>query len=100
MDPGRIVAQVVSGIGFIGAGAIMRSRASVRGLTTAASLWVVAGIGLTVGCGYYKAALVASLLALLVLVVFSRLERLWIRTKPEGGGYGTAETQGTERTPR
>jgi putative Mg2+ transporter-C (MgtC) family protein len=92
MDPGRMAAQVVSGIGFIGAGAILRSQASVRGLTTAASLWVVAGIGLASGCGYYRAAVVTTLLALLALVVFSRLERIWIRTKPD-----EATTYGAER---
>ena len=52
IDPARIAAQVVTGIGFLGAGTIMRSRASIRGLTTAASLWVVAGIGLAVGSGF------------------------------------------------
>src|SRR5438045_3802502 len=54
-DPARIAAQVVAGIGFLGAGAIMRSGLSVRGLTTAACLWTAAAIGLAVGCGYWRA---------------------------------------------
>src|SRR5207245_2650366 len=72
--------QIVSGIGFIGAGAIMRQGLSVRGLTTAASLWLVASIGMAVGAGWYEPALIATGLALLALVVLSDLERfvpLW-----------------------
>jgi len=61
-DPSRIMSQVVSGIGFLGAGAILRYRASVAGLTTAASLWVVAVIGLVAGTGFYVAAIFATLL--------------------------------------
>lgn len=83
IDPSRMAAQVVSGIGFIGAGAILRSQASVRGLTTAASLWVVAGIGLATGCGYFRASAVTTLLALVALAIFSRLERFWIGTKSD-----------------
>ena len=74
VDPGRIAAQVVSGIGFLGAGTIIRFKASVRGLTTAAGLWAVAGIGLAVGCGFYSAALLATFTIFLVLVLFSRVE--------------------------
>ncbi|HBL37110.1 MAG TPA: methyltransferase, partial [Firmicutes bacterium] len=55
-DPARLAAQVVSGIGFLGAGTILRDGTSIRGLTTAASLWVVAGIGLAAGTGFYWAA--------------------------------------------
>lgn len=75
VDPSRIAAQVVSGIGFLGAGAIIRFPAGITGLTTAASLWVVAGIGLACGAGFLKPALAASLLVLVVLVVFSKLGR-------------------------
>src|SRR5262252_11255075 len=64
-DPARIAAQVVAGVGFLGAGAIMRSGLSVRGLTTAACLWTVAAIGLAVGCGYWLAALVTTGLTLI-----------------------------------
>ena len=59
-DPTRIAAQIVTGIGFLGAGAIIRQGLSVRGLTTAAGLWVVAAIGMAVGAGYYSAALIAT----------------------------------------
>src|SRR5207245_5348905 len=66
-DPTRIAAQIVTGIGFLGAGAIIRQGLSVRGLTTAASLWLVAAIGMAAGAGYWDGALIATLGALLVL---------------------------------
>jgi putative Mg2+ transporter-C (MgtC) family protein len=66
-DPTRIAAQVVSGIGFLGAGAIIRQGFSVRGLTTAATLWVVAAIGMASAVGYFEAAIVTTLLVLLTL---------------------------------
>jgi putative Mg2+ transporter-C (MgtC) family protein len=66
-DPTRIAAQIVSGIGFLGAGAIIRQGLSVRGLTTAATLWLVAAIGMASGAGYYTAALIATIGALLTL---------------------------------
>jgi len=68
LDPARIAAGVITGIGFLGAGAIIREREGVRGLTTAASLWVSAAIGLAVGCGFYSAALVTTVLTLGVLL--------------------------------
>jgi putative Mg2+ transporter-C (MgtC) family protein len=67
IDPTRIAAQIVSGIGFLGAGAIIRQGLSVRGLTTAATLWLVAAIGMAAGAGYYDAALIATLGGLLTL---------------------------------
>jgi putative Mg2+ transporter-C (MgtC) family protein len=67
VDPTRIAAQIVSGIGFLGAGAIIRQGLSVRGLTTAASLWLVAAIGMAAGAGYWEGALIATLGALLTL---------------------------------
>jgi putative Mg2+ transporter-C (MgtC) family protein len=67
VDPTRIAAQIVTGIGFLGAGAIIRQGLSVRGLTTAASLWLVAAIGMAAGAGYWDGALIATLGALLVL---------------------------------
>lgn len=70
VDPNRIAAQIVSGIGFLGAGAIIQSRGSVTGLTTAATIWVVAAIGYTIGVGY---PLVASLFSVTVLVVLRLL---------------------------
>lgn len=73
-DPGRIAAQVVSGVGFLGAGAIIQMKGSVRGLTTAAGIWMVAAIGMCVGVGLYSISIVATLLILLVLVQVERLE--------------------------
>ncbi|ADI01776.1 MAG TPA: methyltransferase [Syntrophothermus lipocalidus] len=73
-DPGRIAAQVVSGIGFLGAGTIMREGANIRGLTTAAGLWVVACIGLAVGAGMYLPAVITTGLILFVLVYFVKFE--------------------------
>ncbi len=67
LDPSRIAAQIVSGIGFLGAGAIIRQGFSVRGLTTAATLWVVAAIGMAAGAGYYSGAVLATVVALLAL---------------------------------
>ena len=77
VDPSRIAAQVVSGIGFLGAGAIIRFPQGITGLTTAASLWVVAGIGLACGAGFLKPALVTTALVLVVLVVFAQLGRVF-----------------------
>jgi putative Mg2+ transporter-C (MgtC) family protein len=79
IDPARLAAGVVTGIGFLGAGTIMRYRASVRGLTTAASLWVVTGIGLAVGSGLYFGSIVTTALAVITLMFFGRLEHAMIR---------------------
>lgn len=73
-DPGRIAAQVVTGVGFLGAGAIIQMKGSVRGLTTAAGIWMVATIGMAVGLGLYAVALSATLLMLVVLHSFERWE--------------------------
>jgi putative Mg2+ transporter-C (MgtC) family protein len=74
-DPTRIAAQIVTGIGFLGAGAIIRHRHSVKGLTTAAGLWVVAAIGMAAGAGFWSGALIATGLVLLGLVPLRWLER-------------------------
>ena len=74
IDPTRMAAQIVSGIGFLGAGTILRFRASVRGLTTAASLWVVAGVGIAVGAGFLIGALAATGIVLAALFGLTRLE--------------------------
>src|SRR5262245_37891410 len=66
-DPTRIAAQIVSGIGFIGGGAVLRHGASIRGLTTAASLWMMASIGMLIGIGYYQLSIVSTLFSFLVL---------------------------------
>ena len=74
-DPGRIAAQVLSGIGFLGAGAIIQSHGSVHGLTTAACIWVIASIGLAVGAGMYLPAIIAASLTLIILVSLERFEK-------------------------
>jgi putative Mg2+ transporter-C (MgtC) family protein len=85
-DPTRIAAQVVTGIGFLGAGAIIRPGLSVKGLTTAATLWVVAAIGMAAGVGYYEAAFVTTALVLISLWPLRLLAyRLSARTRPEEG---------------
>ncbi|MBI3071032.1 MAG: MgtC/SapB family protein [Deltaproteobacteria bacterium] len=80
-DPARIAAQVVSGIGFIGAGAILQSRGSVIGLTTAATIWVVAGVGLCVGAGLFAPAILITLFMLFVLVILGRIETIVFRSR-------------------
>ena len=82
MDPTRMASQVVSGIGFLGAGTIFRSRQSILGLTTAASLWAIGGIGLAIGAGFLRGGLWTGLIVLVVLFVLSHLERA-MRTKSE-----------------
>ena len=78
-DPGRIAAQVVTGVGFLGAGAILRFGMSVKGLTTAASLWTAAGIGLAAGCGYWQAALLTTAFTLVALFVLNKFEKAFLR---------------------
>ncbi len=73
VDPARIAAGVVTGIGFLGAGTIIRSGENVQGLTTAASLWTVSGIGLAVGCGFYIAGCTASIIALATLYLLRKI---------------------------
>jgi len=74
-DPTRIVHGVVAGVGFLGAGAIMRTEQQVHGLTTAASIWIVAAIGVAVGTRAYGLAAVGTLLALLVLIGYQKVEK-------------------------
>lgn len=73
VDAVRLIAQVVSGIGFLGAGAIMTTKRTIVGLTTAASIWGVSVIGLALGMGFYEISIVGSLLILTVLIVFKRI---------------------------
>lgn len=72
-DPARLAAQIVSGIGFLGAGAIIQARFAVHGLTTAATIWTVAAIGIAVGSGFYLLAFLVTLLVVFVLTVFKLL---------------------------
>lgn len=74
-DPGRIAAQVITGIGFIGGGAMIHMKGSVRGLTTAAGIWMTAIIGMAVGIGMYLCSIGATLLILLTLVTFEQYEK-------------------------
>lgn len=83
LDPSRVAAQVVSGIGFLGAGSILLRGEVVRGLTTAASLWSVAGIGLAVGGGMYTAAFGATVIILIILAGIKPLERRFISVKQQ-----------------
>jgi len=80
VDITRIAAGIITGIGFLGAGAIIRSGENVRGLSTAASIWTAAAIGMTVGFGYYLLSVVATILTLIVLLM-SALERKWVKDK-------------------
>jgi putative Mg2+ transporter-C (MgtC) family protein len=73
-DPGRIAAGVVTGIGFLGAGTIIQQRGSVRGLTTAATIWVVSGVGLAAGIGFYLGATVTTFFVLISLLLLRRFE--------------------------
>ena len=77
-DPGRIAAQIVSGVGFLGAGTIMQAQGMVTGLTSAATIWVVAAIGMTVGAGLYIEGIGAGLLVTFVLAGLGKLEH-WVR---------------------
>ncbi len=79
-DLSRLAAQVISGIGFLGAGAILRYGFTVKGLTTATSLWTMAIVGMTVGTGYYLISVVATALMLVVLALLNVLENRFVRT--------------------
>ncbi|TLS50755.1 MgtC/SapB family protein [Paenibacillus antri] len=81
IDPARLSAQVISGIGFLGAGAIMRHGLTVSGLTTAASIWVVAAIGLCAGAGFYYGAILCTILVFIILQVLNRWEKKMRRSR-------------------
>jgi len=80
-DPARIAAQIVSGIGFLGGGAILRLGATVRGLTTAACIWTVTGVGMAVGAGYYFPAVLTIIAVLLTLHFLGRFENVLLDRK-------------------
>jgi putative Mg2+ transporter-C (MgtC) family protein len=80
-DPARLAAQVISGIGFLGAGTILRTGNSISGLTTAASLWVVAALGLAVGAGFYYGATLTAVLVLICLFVLNKLEKVFSKKR-------------------
>lgn len=84
LDPTRIAAQIVTGIGFLGAGAIIRQGVSIRGLTTAATLWVAAAIGMAAGAGYYAGAVLGTIVTLIALWPLRRLAfPVFDRLRPE-----------------
>jgi putative Mg2+ transporter-C (MgtC) family protein len=76
-DPGRIAAQIVTGIGFLGAGAIIKEGVNVRGLTTAACLWTVAAVGMAAGSASYTVAALTTVIALVCLIALKRFERFY-----------------------
>jgi putative Mg2+ transporter-C (MgtC) family protein len=82
-DPARIAAQVVTGIGFLGAGCIIQDRGQVKGLTTAATIWVVAAIGIIAGAGFPVVAFVATLMVLATLALLQQVERRMNRANEE-----------------
>lgn len=77
IDPARLGAQVISGIGFLGAGTIIKEGLSIRGLTTAASLWAVACLGIAIGLGFYVGAILTTAFVLIILIIFSKFEYLF-----------------------
>ncbi len=89
-DPTRIAAQVVTGIGFLGGGAIIHYGGTVRGLTTAASLWAVAAVGMAAGAGLFVLATVSAVLVIVALEIFDRLERVAKKrfNIPPASGHG------------
>ena len=84
-DPTRVAAQIVTGIGFLGAGAIMRTGAGIRGLTTASMIWVNAAIGVAVGGGEYHLAIIATVVTVLVLVLLDPVESWMERRRTKAG---------------
>lgn len=80
-DPGRIAAGVVTGIGFIGAGCILQAQQEVRGITTAASIWVTSAIGIAAGIGFYSGAVAATIITILTLRLLREVETKVIKTK-------------------
>lgn len=80
-DPARIPSYVISGIGFLGAGTILVKDSTVRGLTTAASIWVVAGLGLIIGSGLYAVAIITTVIILLILITLNKFETLFLQQR-------------------
>ena len=104
-DPTRIAAQIVTGIGFLGAGAIIRQGVAVRGLTTAATLWAAAAIGLAAGAGYYSAAVMTTIVAIVLLWPLRIVTRHYFERPHEhrlaiqlaGGGSASTVLEALER---
>ncbi|GIP19687.1 methyltransferase [Paenibacillus montaniterrae] len=83
VDPARLAAAVITGVGFLGAGTILFTGKKISGLTTAASLWVVAAVGLAVGAGFYFASIAVTVMVILTLWLFNKLEQRFIRNKKQ-----------------
>lgn len=83
LDPARLAAQVITGIGFLGAGVILFTGKTITGLTTAATLWVVSAIGLAIGAGFVYAAVFSTVLVLIILWALNKLEKRFLRGKKE-----------------
>ncbi len=102
MDPARLGAQVISGIGFLGAGTIIRDGFNVKGLTTAASLWAVSCVGIAAGIGFYGGAITATIIIIITLIVLKKLEKhfrrknryITITVETEGGSGRIAMISG------
>jgi putative Mg2+ transporter-C (MgtC) family protein len=93
-DPTRITSQIVTGVGFLGAGAILRTGGSVQGLTTAATIWVNAAVGVAAGGGEYHLAVIATGVTLVVLLVLWPLEQMVDRWAGKGRNGGGASATG------
>jgi putative Mg2+ transporter-C (MgtC) family protein len=85
LDPGRLAAGVVTGIGFLGAGCIVQTGSGVRGITTAASIWITSAIGIAAGASLYPVAVVATLFTVLTLQLLREFEIRFIKTKGNNG---------------
>jgi putative Mg2+ transporter-C (MgtC) family protein len=89
----RIAAQIVTGVGFLGAGAIIQDRGGVHGLTTAATIWLVASIGMACGAGYYHLAIITTIAAVIVLIGLAKLAKPFERHEHKDSIAGPAERQ-------
>jgi len=92
----RIAAQIVTGVGFLGAGAVIQDRGGVHGLTTAATIWLVASIGMACGAGFYKLAIVSTLVAIFVLLGLLQLVRFLKRYKKKNNTESIPDDQDEE----
>lgn len=99
LDPIRAVAGIIGGVGFLGAGTIIQARGSVRGITTAASIWVAAAIGIACGMGLYAIALSCVVLALLILVVLGALEHRAFSARGQSPAMQRDSHSGDDPTP-
>lgn len=95
-DPGRVIQGIVGGIGFLGAGSIIRSGGAVQGITTAATIWIVGAIGVACGAGHYLVGLYTTFLAFLVLTVVGRIEYALLKRTPTPAARANEDLPGPE----